>query len=76
MPGAAAVFVVQQHDEIRVGVEMVEGGFRQLLDRRFGRQAFEVELALLGADFLVDPFQHGEIERVLVAEVVIDRAAC
>ena len=38
----------------------------------FRRQALEVELALLLADVLVDPFEHGEVERVLVAEVVVD----
>ena len=40
---------------------------------RSGRQSLEVELALLRADFLVDPFQHGEVERVLVAEIMIDQ---
>ena len=37
------------------------------------RQALEIELALLRADFLIDPFQHGEVERVLVAEIMIDQ---
>src|SRR5829696_10505194 len=46
MPGAAAVFVVQQHDEIGVRGEVVEGTFDQLLDRLFGRQSLQVELAL------------------------------
>ena len=44
-----------------------------LLDRLFRRQALEVELALLGADFLVDPFQHRQVQRVLVAEIVVDQ---
>ena len=70
--GAAAVFVVQQHDEVGMRGEVVEGTFDQLLDRLFGRQSLEVELALLGADLLVDPFQHRQIQRVLVAEVMID----
>ena len=37
------------------------------------RQALQIELALLGADFLIDPFQHREVQRILVAEVVIDQ---
>ena len=73
MAGAAAVFVVQQHDEVGMGGEVVEGGLDQPLDRLFGRQALEVELALLGADFLIDPFQHRQIQRVLVAEIMIDQ---
>ncbi len=73
VPGAAAVLVVQQHDEIGVGGEVIEGTLDQLLDRLFGRQAFEIELALLGADLLINPFQHCQIQRVLVAEVVIDQ---
>src|SRR5258707_1380623 len=72
VPGAAAVLVVQKHNEIRVFREMVERGFDQFADRLFRRQAFEIELALLLADVLIDPFEHGEVERVLVAEVVID----
>src|SRR6476659_6691653 len=56
MAGAAAVFVVQQHDEVRMRGEVVEGALDQLLDRLLGRQSLEVELALLGADFFVDPF--------------------
>ena len=51
---------------------MIEGTFDQFLDRLFGRQSLEVELALLGADFLVDPFQYRQIQRVLVAEIMID----
>jgi hypothetical protein len=50
---------------------VVEGAFDQLLDRPLRRQPLEVEFALLGPDFLIDPFQHGEVERVLVAEIVI-----
>src|SRR6185295_16593486 len=70
MAGAAAVFVVQQHDEVGVRREVVEGTLDQLLDRLFGRQSLEIELALLGADLLVDPFQHRQIQRILVAEIV------
>ena len=73
MAGAAAVLVVQQHDEVRMRGEVVEGAFDQLADGPFRRQALEIELALLGADFLVDPFEHREIERVLVAEIMIDQ---
>ena len=73
VPRAAAVLVVEQHDEIRVRLEMVERALDQLADRPFGRQPLEIELALLGADFLVDPFQHGQIQRILVAEIVIDQ---
>src|SRR5687768_6509613 len=46
VPGAAAVFVVQQHDEVGVRGEVVEGTFDQLLDRLFGWQSRKVELAL------------------------------
>ncbi len=73
MAGAAAVFVVQQHDEVGMGGEVVEGGLDQPLDGLLRRQAFEVELAFLGADFLIDPFQHRQIQRVLVAEIMIDQ---
>src|SRR3954454_25045043 len=72
MPGAAAVLVVKQHDEVAMRGEVVEGTLDQLLDLLLGRQALEVEFALLGADFLVDPFEHRQIQRVLVAEVMID----
>ncbi len=55
------------------GGEMIERTLDQLPDGAFRRQPFEVELALLGADLLVDPFQHREVERVLVAEIMIDQ---
>ena len=71
MPGAATVFVVQQHDEVRMCGEVVEGTLDQLFDGPLGSQPFQVELALLGADFLVDPFEHRKVERVLVAEIMI-----
>jgi hypothetical protein len=71
VPGAAAVFVVQEHDEIGVRGEVVERTFDQFLDRAVRRQPLEVKLALLGADFLVHPFQYRKVERVLVAEVMI-----
>ena len=67
MPRAVAVFVVEQHDEIRDARKVVEGTFDQLLDRLFRRQALKIELALLGADFLIDPLKHRQIERVLVS---------
>jgi len=51
--------------------EVIEGALDQLLDGPFGRQPLEVEAALLGADFLVDPFQHRKVKRVLVTEIVI-----
>ena len=73
MAGAAAVFVVQQHDEIGVCGEMVERALDQLPDRPLRRQALQIELALLRADLLIDPFQHREVQRVLVAEVMVDQ---
>jgi hypothetical protein len=73
MARAAAVFVVEQRDEIRMSGEVVEGGFDQIADRQFRRQALEIELALLLADLLIDPFQHREVECVLVTEIVIDQ---
>src|SRR5439155_15817871 len=73
MPGAATVFVVQQHDEVRMCGEVVEGTLDQLFDRLLWRQSLEIELALLGADLLVDPFEHRQIQCVLVAEIVIDK---
>ena len=71
-------FIVLLNDENRGGArhvrgEVVEGTLDQLLDRLFGRQSLEIELTFLGADFLVDPFQHRQIQRVLVAEVMIDQ---
>ena len=73
MPGAAAIFIVEQHDEIGVRGEVVERTLDQLLDGLFRRQALEVQLALLGPDLLVNPFQHRKVERVLVAEIMIDQ---
>ena len=73
MRRAATVLVVEQRDEVRMRGEVVEGALDQLLDRLLGRQSLEVELALLGADLLVDPFQHRQIQRVLVAEIVVDQ---
>src|SRR5437868_216516 len=72
VPGAPTIFVVQQHDEVRVRGEVIEGTLYQFLDRLFGRQSLEVELALLGADLLIDPFEYRQIQRILVTEVVID----
>jgi hypothetical protein len=68
----AAVLVVEQHDEIRMRGEVVERTRDQLSDRLFGRQALEIELALLLADLLIDPFEYRQIERVLVTEIMID----
>jgi len=72
MAGATAVLVVQKHDEIGVCREVIERGLDQFPDRLFRRQAFEIELALLLADIGVNPFEDSKIERVLVAEIVID----
>src|SRR5215470_4027164 len=55
-----------------MGRKVIEGTLDQLADRGLRRQSLEIELAFLGADLLIDPFQHGEIERVLVAEIVVD----
>ena len=71
--GAAAILVVEQQDEVRMRGKVVERALDQLADGPFRRQARQIELALLGADFLVNPFQHGEVERVLVAEVMVDQ---
>src|SRR5258707_14297878 len=51
--------------------EIVERTLDQLLDGALGSQPLEIELALVGADFLVDPCQHRKVERVLVAEIMI-----
>src|SRR5450755_8471 len=72
-PGSAAIFIVQQHDEIGMRREVVERTLDQLLDGLFGRQALQVQLALLGPDLLVDPFEYGKVERVLVTEIMIDQ---
>ena len=53
--------------------EVVERTLDQFADRLFRRQALQIELAFMGPDFLVDPFQHRKIERVLVAEIMIDQ---
>ena len=71
MASAAAVFVIEQHDEIGMQREIVERTLDQLLDGPLGSQPLEIELALLGPDFLVHPFQHRQVERVLVAEIMI-----
>src|SRR3954469_2469648 len=73
VPRAAAVFVVEQKDEVRMRGEMVEGTLDQLLDGFLRRQPLEVELALLGTDFLVNPFKYREVKRVLIAKIVIDQ---
>jgi len=39
---------------------------------RSGGNPARLSLAFLGADLLIDPFKDGEIERILVAEIVID----
>ena len=71
--GATPVFIIEQHDEIRVQVEVIERAFDQLLDRLVRRQSCKVQLAFLSANFLVHPFQDREVERILVAEVVIEQ---
>src|SRR5690349_14752579 len=73
MAGAAAVLVIEQQDEVRMGREVVEGTLDQFADRGFRRQSLEIERALLGPDFLVNPFQYRKIQRVLVAEIVKDQ---
>src|SRR5476649_1616822 len=73
MPGAAAIFIVEQQDEIGVQSEVVKGAFDQLPDGLFGRQSLKVELALVLPDLLVDPFEYRQIERVLVTEIMIDQ---
>ncbi|MGY4595162.1 hypothetical protein ACVWXL_002908 [Bradyrhizobium sp. GM22.5] len=60
------------HDEIGVRREVIERGLDQFPDRLSRRQAFEIELTFLLADIGVNPFEHGEIERVLVAEIMVD----
>src|SRR6516164_8020173 len=52
--------------------EVVERTLDQLADRLAGRQACQIELALLRADLLVHPFEDRKIERVLVAEIMVD----
>src|SRR3984885_2256229 len=71
VPGAVTVLVIEQDNKIRMPRQMVERALDQLLDGLFRRQSREVEFALLGADFLIYPFKHGEIQRVLVAEIMI-----
>ena len=73
MPGAVAVFVVEQHDEIRMRARWSKELSISFLMARSGGSPVEIELTLLGADFRIDPFQHRQIERVLVAEIVIDQ---
>ncbi len=73
MPRAAAIFVIEQQDEVRMRGKVVERAFDQFPDRPLRRQARKIKLAFLGADFLVNPFQHSEVERVLVAEVMVDQ---
>ena len=70
---AVAVFVIEQQNEIRVPRQVIERALDQFPDRPFRRQSLEVELALLGADFLIHPFQDRQIERVLVAEIMVDQ---
>src|ERR1700690_1133728 len=44
VPRAIAVFVIEQHDKIRMPRQMIERTLDQLLDGPFGRQPREVEL--------------------------------
>ena len=72
MPRAVAVFIVEQNDEVGVFGKVVEGALDKLADGLFGRQSLQIQLMLLGADLLINPFKDREVERILVAEIVIN----
>ena len=65
---------VQQRQEFRVAEEIVPGETDQPLDRFRRIEMFQIEPALLDADFLIGAFEHREIEVVLVADVIIEHA--
>jgi len=70
----AQVFSVEQRQEFRIAEEVIPGEVDQPLDRLGRIEMFEVEPALLGADFFVGAFEHLEIEVLLVADVIIQHA--
>src|SRR6185369_15070038 len=72
MPRVMKILVIDKADQFRMATGIVEGELDQPLDRGRRSEMREVERLLRAAQFLVDSFQRGEIEPVLVAEIMID----
>ena len=53
---------------------VLPGECQQSNDRFFGAELLEVEHPFGGANVLIGPFEHGEIERFLLAHVIIKHA--
>src|SRR5262245_52943659 len=70
--GAMQVLGVQQAQEFRVIEEILPGKLDQSFDRLLRWQVSELQPRLGGTDADVTAFQHREIKRLLITEVVID----
>src|ERR1700730_6921514 len=68
------VLVHHQAHELRMGVLVVEGEGDQGGERFFGRQALEIERGFGAADARVGLLEHGEVEPLLAAEIIVDHA--
>ena len=65
---------IAQRQKFRVADEIIPGEADQPFDRFRRIEMFEVERALLGTDFLVSAFQHGEVQVLLVTDVIVQHA--
>jgi hypothetical protein len=72
--GTVQVLGVEQGHEARIGVEVGPGEAHQPLDRGQRLQLLQPELALGGADVGIGALQGGEIERFLVAYIIVEQA--
>jgi hypothetical protein len=66
------VLDADEPDEVRVRLVVVEGQLGDPPDGVDRVEAVHVQSRLRGADLLVDALQHGDVELLLAAEVVVD----
>ena len=71
---AVDVLDADQANEIGVRLVVIEGQLGQSTDRRDGVEVFDIERLLGGADFGIRLLEHGEVEPLFAAEVVVDHA--
>src|SRR5579862_8833224 len=68
------VLGVEQRQELGIAQEIIPGELNEALDRLRRIEVFKIEPALLHPDLLISAFEHGEIEFVLLADVIVQHA--
>ena len=74
VPRLVQVLLVQHGQEFRVLQEIAPGELDQPGDSGVRRQAFQVQRALGGADAGIGRLQHRQVQRLLVADMVVQHA--